>query len=360
MRRFVAPTALFVVLAMAVSGASIAGAEAGTERRPMTFQDVAEIDELTSEHAGVLRLYWAFFDRVPDPEGALYWIDQFENCQSIRSIANVFAGGPEFRATYGDLTASQFVQRVYQNTLDRSPDAAGEAYWLGLLNRGTIDRTELMLIFSVSVEFTGNHPLPSDGVPGRGCRTTNSAGIGARSYGLQSWENFATVGPVTLRLPSTAVELVGFHESNNDGALALTQLDGQTPITTMSSRNRDTNARGSADVAVHPLVEIRSPVTGTVVRAGGYILYCRYQDDFVVIEPDSRPGWEVKMLHITGVQVKAGDRVIAGETVLAPRATTLPLTSQIDKLTGDPSWPHVQIEVVDPSIPDRPSRGPHC
>ena len=28
-----------------------------------------------------------------------------------------------------------------------------------------------------------------------------------------------------------------------------------------------------------------------VKRAGHYVLYCKYTDDYVVIEPDSHPGW---------------------------------------------------------------------
>ena len=106
--------------------------------------------------------------------------------------------------------------------------------------------------------------------------------------------------------------------------------------------------------------EIRSPVTGRVKRAGRYVLYCKHSDDYVVIEPDDRPGWEVKVLHIDGVRVRAGNRVVAGQTVLAPRATQLPFESQVDKVrTADPAWPHVHIEVVDPTIPDRPT-GPGC
>jgi hypothetical protein len=44
--------------------------------------------------------------------------------------------------------------------------------------------------------------------------------------------------------------------------------------------------------------------------------------------------------------------------VLAPRPTKLPVASQVDDTTASPPWPHVHIEVVDPSIPDRP--GPGC
>ena len=102
-------------------------------------------------------------------------------------------------------------------------------------------------------------------------------------------------------------------------------------------------------------------MTGTVKRAGTYVLYCRHSDDYVVIAPDANPAWEVKILHVDGEQVSPGQRVEAGVTVLAPRATQLPFDSQVDELrTADPAWPHVHIEVVDPSIPNVPSPGGGC
>jgi hypothetical protein len=175
----------------------------------------------------------------------------------------------------------------------------------------------------------------------------------------QDWTPFAVAGGVvTLRHPSRRVELVGFHESNHDGARQQEPLPTAADPRTLESRDRENPPRGAADVVVDPDVEIRSPVTGTVKRAGSYTLYCKYRDDFVVIEPDERPGWEVKVLHITGVQVRAGNRVVAGETVLAPRAHQLPFESQVDEASAPPSWPHVHVEVIDPSIPDRP--GPGC
>jgi hypothetical protein len=58
--------------------------------------------------------------------------------------------------------------------------------------------------------------------------------------------------------------------------------------------------------------------------------------------------------------VRAGDHVAAGETVLARGPTPLPFESQVDEFTAEPSWPHVHIEVVDPSIPNRPRGGGGC
>ena len=175
-----------------------------------------------------------------------------------------------------------------------------------------------------------------------------------RSVTDQPWVPFAQVGPIVLQHPSSRVERVAFHESNLDGAQMFDPLSTAVAPITLESRERGTGSRTAADVVVEPDSEIRAPVTGRVLRAGTYVLYCRYSDDYVVIEPEGRPGWEVKLLHIDRVQVRAGDRVVAGETVLAPRATVLPFESQVDEVSSEPVWPHPHIEVVDPMVPDRP------
>ena len=94
---------------------------------------------------------------------------------------------------------------------------------------------------------------------------------------------------------------------------------------TMESRDRDTDPHGAADIVVEPGREIRAPVTGTVIRAGTYTLYCDHVDQFAVIEPDARPGWEVKVLHIEGLALSKGQRVEAGVTRLAAHARVLPV-----------------------------------
>lgn len=160
---------------------------------------------------------------------------------------------------------------------------------------------------------------------------------------------------IDLRVPSAGTELIGFHQSNHDGARNIDALEGPVHTQVLESRERGTGRRTAADIVVDPQVEIRAPVTGTVVRAGTYTLYCDELDDFAVIEPDGRPGIEVKMLHIDGVQVSAGDRVEAGVTVLAPSPTTLPFASQVDEVSGPEDWPHVHLEVVDTAIPDQPN-----
>lgn len=162
---------------------------------------------------------------------------------------------------------------------------------------------------------------------------------------------------MTLHFPGDVVEVVGLHESGHDGAQVQQPVDSDVRIGRLDSRSRDTNPQGAADIVVDPTREVRAPVTGTVLRAGSYTLYCDHVDHYLVIEPDARPGWEVKLLHFEGLRVGKGDRVSAGVTVVGARARVLPFASQVDKHTVAPHWPHVHVEVVDPSVPDRPTGG---
>ena len=171
---------------------------------------------------------------------------------------------------------------------------------------------------------------------------------------------FASVSGIVLVHPAAAVERVGFHESNHDGARTFTVAPTAAAPMSLESRERDTAPDSAADIVVDPVGEIRSPVSGVVKRSGGYVLYCKYRDDYVVIAPDAAPELEVKVLHIDGVQVRPGDRVEAAVTLLAPKPTRLPFPSQVDETTASPAWPHVHIEVVDPTVKDRPSPGGGC
>lgn len=168
---------------------------------------------------------------------------------------------------------------------------------------------------------------------------------------------YAVIENLTLLHPAAGVERIGFHEASHDGARQQDPTASTARAMTLETRDRGTPDRTAADIVVVPDTEIRSPVTGTVVRSGSYTLYCDHVDEYVVIEPDDRPGWEVKMLHIAGVHVARGHRVEAGVTPIALHSRVLPFESQIDEFTAEPSWPHVHIEVVDPTIPDRPNPG---
>jgi biotin carboxyl carrier protein len=352
--------ALLVALATLVSAVAPTAPALAASSEPTsdeaTFETITELDELTSDHAKIFRLYWAFFNRQPDPGGALYWIAQRDRCLGLDAIADWFARSDEFETRYGSLDDGEFVELIYHNVLERAGDEDGLAYWTGLLTDDVLSRGEVVLHVSLSSELAARHPYPSDDVPPRSCHLPDGRPTG-RSVHVLDGEPLATVAGLTLRVPAAVIEWAGFHQSSHPGALAMTAVDpAPVRLTTMASRNRGTNRQGAIDIVSEPTTAITAPVTGTVARAGNYTLYCKYRDGYVVINPDGRPDLEVKILHIQGVMVRAGQRVESGQ-LIAAHATTFPFRSQIDALTAEPSWPHVHIEVVDPSVPRKPSSG---
>jgi hypothetical protein len=98
------------------------------------------------------RLYWAYFGRIPDHAGLVYWADQYRRGTSLAKISQGFARSTEFRNQYGSLDDSAFVGRVYANVLERSPSARERAYWVGELGRGKT-RGAVMTGFSESAEY---------------------------------------------------------------------------------------------------------------------------------------------------------------------------------------------------------------
>lgn len=103
--------------------------------------------------APVTRLYQAYFSRLPDKTGLVYWADRRRNGTRAALISQRFATSTEFRRRYGALTDGAFVKRVYQNVLGRPGDAAGVAFWTKKLATGAQNRGQVMLAFSESSEF---------------------------------------------------------------------------------------------------------------------------------------------------------------------------------------------------------------
>ncbi len=98
------------------------------------------------------RLYSAYFRRMPDEEGLEFWLGQRRSGLRLESVSAEFARSAEFAATYGALDNAGFIDLIYSNVLRRTPDAAGRAYWIGLLDAGE-DRGKIMQGFSESAEF---------------------------------------------------------------------------------------------------------------------------------------------------------------------------------------------------------------
>lgn len=100
----------------------------------------------------VVRLYQAVFAREPEAAGAAYWVNRYAFGLPLASVAEFFIESPEWSSKYGEVDNRRFVELLYENVLDRKPEAEGWDYWAGELDRG-VGRTSILLGFSESVEF---------------------------------------------------------------------------------------------------------------------------------------------------------------------------------------------------------------
>ncbi|WP_127115749.1 DUF4214 domain-containing protein [Shimia sediminis] len=104
----------------------------------------------------MFRLYQAVLDRAPDIAGLWNWTAALANGETLEWAASGLMASTEFQNIYGSTTNTQFVTLLYNNVLDRAPDAAGLASWLNALESGSMTREEIVLGFSESLEFIAN------------------------------------------------------------------------------------------------------------------------------------------------------------------------------------------------------------
>lgn len=154
----VAMAALLVSLTSAIVGLTGVPAEATAINNASSVDDIRWSDDFQPEHADVLRLYRAFFDREPDVDGAKYWIAQYNAGATFDEIAWVFANGAEFQARYGDTGNHRFLTIVYTNVLGRTYDQAGFNYWLDQLETGALTRSGVVRWIAASPEFRVRRP----------------------------------------------------------------------------------------------------------------------------------------------------------------------------------------------------------
>ena len=131
---------------------------AGTLTRAQLTQTLMESGESQGRFGPIIRLYTAYFLRLPDYGGLMHWFNTMYPSSgygsSLAQVSDQFAGSPEFVARYGALDNAGFVSLVYQNVLGRNAEPGGFAYWVGQLNAG-MTRGQMMIGFSESPENQG-------------------------------------------------------------------------------------------------------------------------------------------------------------------------------------------------------------
>ncbi len=104
---------------------------------------LAPVSDATSNHLAAL--YAATLGRAADAGGLAYWQHQLDAGMPLAAIASSFFAQPEAQALYANNPTEALVEAVYHNTLGRSPDSAGEAYWSNALATGAVDPGQFVL-----------------------------------------------------------------------------------------------------------------------------------------------------------------------------------------------------------------------
>lgn len=111
--------------------------------------------------ARIAAAYDAVFDRPPDPAGLAYWSELLSGGQATnRDLIAAIAQSEEFQSRHAGSTDLQFVTSIYASALERAPDAGGLAYWVGLLESGTLDRIDIVLQIGLSPEAISHFAAP--------------------------------------------------------------------------------------------------------------------------------------------------------------------------------------------------------
>lgn len=149
--------AVMTLLAVGAAPASAAMTKPGDQYT--SFDEVRADPGYRNKHRLPMRLYRAFFERDPDPSGAVYWIGVVDEGRADTSdLTWAFSHSQEFKNTYGDaLTIEDFVRIVYGNVLGREPDKGGYDYWVAEMHRG-LARHEMVRFVVENEEFIRKYP----------------------------------------------------------------------------------------------------------------------------------------------------------------------------------------------------------
>lgn len=173
--------------------------------------------------AGLVELYIASFNRAPDALGLDYWGSQLKDGMSLQAIAKSFFTQPETAAAYPAGQSTQdFVTKVYNNVLNRGPDADGLAYWSGQLQANQVSRDSFLLAI-----LNGAHANAGAGADQQ--TLTNKELVGAHFAVAQGLSNATWAKAVMSQVNSTAAS-VSAANAQTDSFAALADAAGTSEL----------------------------------------------------------------------------------------------------------------------------------
>ena len=127
------------------------------DSRKLTASEVTlsfiESPEFVSSVAPITLLYYAYFNRIPDIDGLLFWLNKFKTGTSIQKISAEFLASTEFLAQYADLSSNEAIfERLFDNVFQRAPTPAANTHWVNAFENGQ-SLADIMVIFSTTPEF---------------------------------------------------------------------------------------------------------------------------------------------------------------------------------------------------------------
>lgn len=112
----------------------------------------AQAREFSENEEKVLKAYLAYYGRPADPAGLGFWASRLANENgNLDSIIAAFGDSEEFLSRYGHLNNDELIDQLYQQILNRAPDAGGKNYWVNQLSSGarTLQQISLAIIDGV-------------------------------------------------------------------------------------------------------------------------------------------------------------------------------------------------------------------
>jgi Ca2+-binding RTX toxin-like protein len=94
----------------------------------------------------IIKTYVAAFMRAPDKGGYEYWLNAATANGLPATLGTIFSLDVVKAIYPAAMTSAQFVTAIYGNVFNKTPDTEGLNYWKGFIDRGTLNRGELVLL----------------------------------------------------------------------------------------------------------------------------------------------------------------------------------------------------------------------
>lgn len=101
----------------------------------------------SAQEAAITTLYETTFGRTAEAGGLQYWFDAAAHGASLADISKAFTNSAEFLQSTAQLSDTEFIAGLYQNTFGRAADDGGAAYWAQALHNGAT-RAQLIEAFA--------------------------------------------------------------------------------------------------------------------------------------------------------------------------------------------------------------------